>query len=442
MKKVLFFISMLAVMLASCADNHSDELLKTVPANSTFVIMAHLDKMVSKLDDEGWSQLAKAVPQLTEKTGRFDARWNYFFSDESEVDFSYPLVAFNLDRAIVFTFYVKNPDRFRKQIQEKTETEFEVVDGISVCAGNTVFVRERQVWFTASYPRVDASDIAPLALQEESKSFLIREVSHRLIESQSDIVAVVNLVKSLEGAWLRNERMAINLLFDNPGYMVSNINFTNLELTGESIFVNARNEPSPLALKTEPLEADSLKNFNGRGNIFGAVSVDSTTVAGLLPLLGNLGHNPPFARELNGPLAVAAMVKKDSDFPALSLMLSFSSPEGASACAEYLRDFLPVADGEAPKITAEGCRCIVEASTGGEGRPFSSVASELDGANLAALFLPSFLQETGNPEIAQYMEQCLVKITEKDSGAVLSIQLKNTPGHNSLISLLELLNRI
>lgn len=444
MKKTLLILAALTIILTSCGGKSGKALLQTVPADSEGLAVVEMKKVMADLGNEGRQQLDKAIARLQHKKGT-DAKWEYFFSSDSEVDFSAPLVAFVYKRATLFTFYVKDEGKFRSAIEEKTGSSFEEMPGgISALADNTVFLQDHQAWFAPEYPQVDASDIAELSQLSEKESIAGLPFIGSLADGKDDVSLLLNLDRLFEAQWNRQGRMALNMVFDDASYLVSRISFKEKEASAESVFLNYKGEQSSFAFKTSKIDTGALKDFDAKGNFLGVMGVNPDLMHSLVSQLKNFGAIPysiqSILEEMDGNIAVSAGIANDykEGVPSsLAVMMTFKSKEAADNAATFFRTHL-APGAEDVNIFTDDKRCyfIHGPQTGDSLKDFSD---ELKGANIAMVMLPSFLANMGYGDLSEYLDSCILTVKEESKGAKIYTRLNTKGSGNSIIALLKIL---
>lgn len=440
MKKIFFLLAVVAIALSSCGRKGEKDLLQTIPGDTDYFVVVNLKGLSSDLGDEGKHQLDEL---LDKKGASFDARWKYFFSDDSQVDFSAPLVVFEYNNGILATFYTKDESKFAAGIEACLGEKGTEAGGLYVCADNTVFMDGHQVWFATRYPEVTPSDITRLSGLGEKESVLGMEVTKKVIGKSDDIASVVNLDRALDGAWNRNARIMLNMLFDDASYLVSYTNFEKGKVTNETSFLSYKCEEAKLAFKMSKLDMGTLGKFDGKGNFFAAIGLNPELMRSIVRQMKNFGAVPPEAQEMLGQLdgTSAMSVNFDSKYsdPSFSAMFTFKNKQGAADAASFLRTISDMGS-SLSAIPSDRQLFVIQGTQGGES--FDSVVGDLKGASLGIVLMKSFFENMGSNNGASYLGPCVIKLKEEGKGVKLGVTM-HTPGEaNSLVSFLQMVSSL
>lgn len=439
MKKLLYLLPVLLIMLASCSKNQS-EILDTVPSDTNWVAMVDLKALVSDLAKGGHADLESAISSVTNVSG-IDAKWRFMLSEDSGADFSGPLVAFEYQRASVVSFYVKDAGKFRNGMEQTIGAPLQEEDGILAGDDNTVFMKGDQVWLATEYPEVSPADIMTLSRLPEDKSIASSPLADMLTHGDN-ISLVVNLNNFL--AFERRSQMLKNLLFDDAAYMVSYVNFEKEKFISETSILNSKCKPAPLSLSLSEIDVPALKSYTGRGNVFLAAGLDGKALSGLLGSFANAGM-PSDMVGVIGSLDGNAVVSADfdSEFSSSSsfgLLLTFANGEVAAQASQVVGILLGNGDFNA-EIDIEGNVCSV-ISGPQTGTSASEIASYFKDACIGLAIMPSAFEAWGIEDLADSIEACVLTVTSDQGSATIKTRVNTKGSANSLVAFLNLASRI
>lgn len=430
---------MLALLLASCGSKSQEKILKTVPSETNYFAIADLGEIMSDLTKDEKQQITELWAKMAKGGGNgMDERWQYFFSENSEVDFGSSFVLFDYKRALLQTFYVKNADKFMQGIAEATGIEFQEENGV-YNSGNTVFVIGKQAWFASDYPSLDSSDIAVLSQLSEDKSILSNECAKNEI-GDDDVTFFLNLDNAMSGFGDIRSRMILNLIFDDASYMVSHMNFEKGKAINEIKFLNYKGKPAPFALKTGKIDISSMKDFEARGNVFGALSITPEFAHNIVRQFKDFLPVPADVQQtleqLDGDIVVA--YRQDSTYlsvPPLGAKITFKSKDAAEKAATFANG---LTGDDGMRVFTDG-KCLYVMGDVGEGMPVSDVADSFKGASMGVTLTPGYFENLGMRQVVDYIETISVMLEEEDKSAKIEVTCLTKGEGNSIVALLGLL---
>lgn len=454
MKRLLWILPALLMMLASCSGRSEEDILLTVPKDTNYFNLVNLKAVTADLGEEGRAQIDRLLAENASKGRPDDARWSYFLGPDSQVDFSGPLVAFEFNNNILFSFYAKDASKFRDGIGQALGAELKEQDGVWKDADGTVFIKDSQVWFASSYPEISTADIAALSQTKEEGSVLAVDCARELATKGDDFCSFINLGETLQGSWNQQTRMVLNAIFDDPAYVVSSHNFEKGKAVGESVFLNYKGQPAELALKLQKINEGDLRKFDGKGNLFLVLGVNPDMMHNLVRMAKNFGGVPADLQEtlesLDGNVAVALMqADKYAEPSSMSFSFTFGSKGAAAKAADFMRSgpllgmlaSLP-SEGEEWKVFSEGDRCCLVYGDG-TGAGIDTVAEDFKGACLGIAVLPSFIQNvTGGSNVSDYLDSFVLTLHDDGKGARIRTVLATKSDNNALVTLMRYIEDI
>lgn len=440
MKKLIFILSVFAIAISSCSKSHK-EILKTVPADSTIVAIVDMESLASKIGAEG----RKELQQILDDNYTHDAM-DYLFSEDSDVDFSAPLVVFQRGGSSFASFYVKDAGHFRQAMEKAENCRFSKAGGVEASDNNRVFIKGKQVWLTGSYPEVTAADIEGFASLDEKGSVLSLPCADMLDEGGNDAVAIFNVARLYSDYYLdMQSKLMVNMVFDDLAFVVSQINFNNGKVESETLFLNDSGDTAAFALPLSTLDVSDLKAFDGKGNMFGAFSLNSKLVNDLISQFGKMNFLPApvmeFARQLDGPVAFA--LRQDSAYhvePQMAVMLTFSSSDAAEMASSFLaQQFKSESDMQDANVYAEG-KSVRLFSGQQSGKSFGSYADSFRNTAAGVVISSDFYENLGDREVKNYLKDISIMLVPEGKGAKIVAELATVGEGNSLVSILKMAN--
>ena len=435
MKRLFSILGVIMLLLTSCGGGGRDALLSTIPSDTRFCVVIDLNRMSSKLDEQAKATLKDFV----DKAAANGKRGADLFGDDSQVDFSVPMILFEYHNSTLLTFRIKNEDKFRKSVEENDGVSFSNTGAILASDDDKIFIDGKQVWISLAYPNPEAADIAVLSQLKKDDSVLGLECASQL-GSDDDISGLVNIDKSLQDSWNRSYRMALNMAFDDPAFLVWHTDFKKDKMESEITVVNYKGKPAPFALKTSKINTDKLSKFTGRGNLFGAISLDSDLVRNLIKQIRGFTSLAPDQEEmlmsLDGNVAFSAYLNDVNSSPEyLTLMLTFKNKDAARKAADLMTDNF--GNPEDMKIFTDDNRLYMMTAAQ-KGEQISSVISDFKNANIAIAITPEF-GTAFNGSANQNFDGASLRLTDNGDGVKILIDLKSKGDSNSLSSLIKTL---
>lgn len=443
MKKLVFLLSLLAVVLASCTKRTAEGLLETVPSDSRCVAVADMKEISKKLGSDGRNRVDSLVASLAGKGN--ETLWRYFFSENSAVDFSAPLALFEYHNAMLATFYVSDEHRFRSSLESATSSKFEKVGELYAGAGNRVFMKGSQAWFAPQYPEITPADIESLVRTPETQSMAYANYAAGLTDGHDDMAVLVNINRLFADMQNRKMQLVLNMILDDASYMFSRIDLDDDEVEIDTQFLNFQGQPSAFAIKPGKINVSDLKKFDSRGNVMVAVAASHELVHSIVRSMKNAGMAVPvpvqtLLEELNGNLVVAVDVQSRLE-ASLNAMLTFKDKGSAQKAAEFFNGYMTALFQDF-KVYADGNRVYVDASATPEGPSLAGFAEDFKGAGAGIVLLPSAFDSIGAKSTADYIDNCVITVGEKKGGAYVSTEIDLRKGVNPVIALFSLFGNI
>lgn len=276
MKKILFYtFAVMAVMLASCGGNKGlESVLETVPKDTKGLAIADLNNINEKLKSEGEVTLQDLL--MRSFGSEMNRVGKALLGEDSPIDFNAPAIFFESNEEPVFTFFVKGEKDFINFLEEEADMKLKERDGMYVDSDKVVFLSGNQAWVCPS-GNLKVSDIRKFKELKKEKSFMSLKVAPKLLEGESDIMTYVNLS---ELGMIRDMEVSqavsmLNLVFDDPKYAVSRMNFDTGKFVADLNVFNTKGEPAECAMHPAKIDLPSLNSFPGKGDVFGAIGIDS-----------------------------------------------------------------------------------------------------------------------------------------------------------------------
>lgn len=429
------------LLLASCSHKSSDDILLTVPADTNYFVLADMKALSSDLGKEGRGQLDATLAKLSQKGDASDSLWQYFFSEDSGVDFSSPMVVFEFRRNMLASFFLKDADSFRQGIGKSLGTPLtESPEGIFYNSDATVFIKGDQAWFANPYPELSADDIATLAGMTEAESILSVAAAKEAASRAADVTSFCNLGKLLEGSWNSKARLLLNTVFDDASYIVSAHNFRNGQAIGETVFMNYKGKPAGLAFKMSEIKTGNLKKFDGKGNCFIALGMNPDLMHSIVRAVKNFGIIPAEMQDilesLDGDIAISLTKDTQGGNPSgISAMFTFKNKSAASDASSFLKQ---MGNAQRADIRTDGERLYITEGNP-SGNDIESVAESFKGACLGVALLPSFFNSVSGASAGDYLDGCTVTLHDDGKGVIIKSILTTKGDRNALLTLLQLI---
>lgn len=426
MKKLLLFLPAVLLLLASCASRSEADLLKTVPADSNFVAIINPESFTATDP----AQMAAICSSLDNLFGSAEgqARWEYILSDDSGVDFSLPMVAFEYKRATVVSFMLKNAGKFREGLKSE----------------ENVFIHCSQAWLTPDYPEVSGEDIEALAALNEKQAVLSHPIGKMLVDSEAGLCLIANLDRLLSPISYPSVALMRSMLFDGASFYKAEISVAGQEVMIESSFLTADALPAHFVPELTELDIPALENFKGKGYTLAAIGVNPNLMNMLIGRIKAFGILPSevssMLKNLDGDVALCLTPDSVSPFSGVDAMLSFSSASEADQACEAVKSFASMLGDEvAPAVSAEGNFCFIS-NGNSEGSSFSEVAQQLKGATAGVVFTPGFFEAA--PGDGLPLHKALILFKKAEGSISISSMCTVNDGASPVVVALNLLNSL
>lgn len=434
----LSIVSAFLLILCSCSSRDASDLFKSVPKDSSILVVANVESMASKMESAN-ADFWQTITKLT-KGRKLPAEIKVLYDKNSGIDYSMPVLMFDRKGTSVFTFIIKDESAF-KDCLKKEGIQLSSEGGIDTNADHTVFISDKQGWFANDYPELSVDDIKLFKALEEDMSMLSLQSVGELVESEDDLAFILPFASMMENNIIPTKSsLMLNMLFDTPKYLEAKFNFNTAKLEGVISVLNDKGRVAACSIKPAKIDAGALKEFQGKGNIFFAIGTDSQLMGMLASQLRNLPMLPPDAMEvlknIDGNIIFAASAGNNgSPDNNVSMQITFNSPQAAEGGRELVDALFGGA--EDLQVSVSGKSLSFSAGAPAEGSSIASVAGQFEGSCLGAVVLPSYFENSGNPSLAVIKGFSLMGKPEGDK-LQFHLTLNTTPGQNSLVALSKL----
>ena len=447
MKKVFTLLAVcMLFLLPSCNKgahfkNAASETLSMIPKDSPAVFVFNLESITEKLSSDKSQDLSSLLEDAM--GAREFARIEMLVNEGTPLDFSMPAVFFFIDDEPVLTFYIRNEKEFRRMLDEDFDQEMHQRNGVWISSDNEIFQIDNQVWITDSYNDLDANDIRKLKELSEKQSFASLDVAQDLLDLNSDISLLVNF-NELD----KSDRdvaqlfMALNAAFDNPEYGCVTVDFLDEKIVGEIAVLDKKGKPAPCAFSLKEIDLKSLKDFEGKGDAFFALGINSDMMTNIISSFGNIMdyQSKEMLRSIDGTAVVALDL---SDFqmnyrysPGVELMISTKDNSSATQCINLIQELL---GSSVPGLYASGNK-IIYTDSDSRGMKISEVADKFDNAYSAA-----YVSTKNIPQIniiSNYIPSAYYVCKPDGKGMSINVTADTQEGQNSLVTLFELIAKL
>lgn len=452
MKKAFLLISALILLLTGCSKDERSQILATIPAESSYVVLIDLkkinDDLGNKVDSEGKIEPGKAFSQFlnSESRGRDAFLKQAIEGNDFAIDFSFAALFENAGKTML-TFYVTDPEKFTDAVSKADkDVSFSKEGGVLIDNFKNTAIVDNQVWILMSYGEpLTAGEVLKLSKLDDKKSFNSAEYSKKLLECDSEISLYADIIAccDLQGFNGMATKMSVATVFEDPKYLIGTTDFSNGEAKANVKILNEKLKPCKLAVKLDEINVGKLNAFSGKGNSFFALNLNPSSVSKILsqyePMLKQsmmLDSSVIDAlKNLDGTIA-ASIDNASAGEPSFSAIISFTSPAYAESASQFFRLF-----GGSFGVASDNN--VLHISRGqSEGLPISSVADRFKGTYGGFIML---FQEGQGPDaklIEQYFKESSLLIRKDGSGIQLDFTMKSKPDQNFLVSLLEYYNSV
>ena len=426
-------------MLSSCSKSKSgdgSDLLKSVPSDAGMVIMADvnslLEKTGSKPGDGGEvklsSELSSAINAVKNPSLRDNMR--AVLTGEAGVAHTNAIL-FTEGEDTYITFMIDDPDRFRSFAEKSTSEKFQSSGTVDVC-GNIAMVGNQGWMRVANTAEINSADILKFSKLSESQSFLSRDIATKILESDKDVVAWVDIYAALNASGQNPmTRLVISSLFDDAAYYWGETSFDKGKVVSHGTVLNSKGETAKCNLPTSKIDVKTVQGLGEEVNadFIAAVAVSPALVKQLEKLAatfsgGIAAQYSSMLKPLDGTSAVAASDRQANG--GLEMVVTVNdAPVGD------LTTFLNTLG----TVKREGKYLHVSTGEAKGNLKVADVAKEFSGCWLGFACDPNALsnQEGFNGVFTQL----LLTFKPSDGGLALDVTLFTEGKANALVSLLE-----
>lgn len=422
-------------MLVGCSGNDSSSLLKSVPKDTGFLVVANIEKMHEKIGSDV-SLADSDLSNLGPSSGSMGKLLKVVFDPKAGVDYNVPLIVFERKYSPVVTFMLSDKNAFEKTLAAKAGIKLMNEGGIKKSADNTVFISDKQVWLSPGYPELSKDDILLFKALGEKESVLSLQCAEKFLDSRANLSLLYSL-SFLNGEEMLNPSyiMGLNFLFESPKYVEAHINFEKGAVKGTLNILDSKGSIANCTIKPVKINMKSLKDFNGRGNMFFAMGADPAIMALVSMGLQNVPMVPRDAvdaiKNLNGNIILAVDINGEE--PGASVSLDFDNVEAAEKGRSLVASFLPE-DKIGMSIAGNTLSAVYNDSQNGQ--PISDVASKFEGADIGIVVV-----NHGNNAFRRFLPETVREFSligkSKGNALEFGLTLDTDPAQNSLLTILK-----
>lgn len=436
MKKYAFGLMALFIALTiSCSKDSNSDILSTIPANTAYFAVVDLKEIQDNLGNTVEKDGKVKVDENFRKTimglpGNMGEMVDLMENNDATIDFNNYLATFDYKGSQVMTFYVENPGKFRDYLKSKGIT-FSESKGVWESKEN-YFMSGNQVWKTNGASTFTAQTVSYLTSLKEKESLQTNDYACGLLGKDAGIVGWVDIseMMSMIGAQNFMLSMAVNTLYENPKYIPFTVKFNEGNAQAEVYVINANFKPAKYLFKTLEVNMDQIRDYQGKGNVFFALSVDPAQIKQLSAqfggMIGEMGGLLDILAEING--TVVGSADNTSPESSYGIEAKFSSPEAAMSAADMVMKLVPPAEG-AVELTGDKLYLHTHNL---EGAGIEAFADEMKGSEFA-MVMTAPQGSKGWNEISKIV----VKFNRDGESTVLKLRMDTKPGQNALVSILK-----
>ena len=267
MKKFLFLPLFILMLLSSCGKESNNRILKTIPINTTYVVIVDLDQIMKDLGSQEQNGKLMFGPELSgalEQSGYTVSEILEKFANHG-LDFSGSLAMFEYRGQSIFTCFSRDSEVTINSYQTKFYT-----DGDIIYSNEGIYLKDNQIWFDQH--NVLTPDIirqfTELKNNENASKLSSAIKGGAAINSFANIEFISNILE-YSSSWYS----ILNTLFGNPSYVNLAVSFEEGKMTAELNFLTNEFKKPKFALKAPKINMKDINEYSGRGRLFYAFSL-------------------------------------------------------------------------------------------------------------------------------------------------------------------------
>lgn len=436
MKKLsLYFCMICALLAASCRKGDEADLLATIPSNTGFFAVVDLVKVNKALgNDVNSDGSVKTGDKLNQVLAAFgkqgDELKNMLDGDKASVDFTRPLGAFEYKGSPVVTFYVSDAKAYMKYIEEQTHSEFKEIDKIWQSATGGIFVKGNQVWVSSGASTFTAETVKMLSALPEDDSLISIEYARKLVDEGKDVAGWATIAALTGYSDNPMMNLGITTLYDGAAYLPFTVTFENGKAQLSAKVLDKKFQPARCTLRPSTIQASVLNEYQGKGDVFFAISIDPAQAKDLLGQYGQFMGQFASLGEILGNTdgTIVGSANSASEEASFGLMTNFTSQETAREAAETIMDMMPPSE---LAVELTGTKLYIH-SHNLEGETIGGSVKLMEGAEWAMVLTPD---KVGAGDA---VSNVVVKALRQGDSTEFLLTVNTKPGQNALLSLLEM----
>lgn len=285
----IFFV---AVSCSKSANDDSESLLRSVPADASSVVLINLANTVDKLGgstDGNTVKLSKDLQKTIDESQAIKPEDKAMIKElcdgESGMSIS-TLVFFSAARSYV-TGLLNDPDKFVAYAEKKlgskavSEGDAKTIEKIAVL-GN-------QFWVCTT-GRPDVDQLKYYQQLGEKQSYVSADAAQLLLEDDKVMTYVADVNRSLSlvpnGTYMK---MASSIVFNDMAYVAGSADIKKNTVLASASILNSDMKPAELLLPVEKVDGSVIKSFEKGGDLYMAAGVPKKLVKKIADLAGSLG---------------------------------------------------------------------------------------------------------------------------------------------------------
>lgn len=319
MKKLTYSLLMLLLVAVGCSKNNSDDadqLLKTVPADASSVVVINVANIVEKLGgstDGKTIKLGKDLQKAIDGSQAIKAEDKQQIKDicNGETGVSVSSLAFFSAARSYVTGLLNDSEKFIAYLEKESGSKAVQEDGAMVI--DKVAVIGNQFW-ACTKGRPDIDQLKYYQQLNEKQSYASADAASLLLDPDKIVTYVADVNRSIslipQATYIR---MASSLIFNDMAYIAGSADLKKDNLLADASVLNSDMKPAELLLPIDKIDASVIKKFDKGGDLFIAAAVPSKLTKKIADIAGSVaGSNAKMVESVLGAIDGTVAVRLNS----------------------------------------------------------------------------------------------------------------------------------
>lgn len=355
MKKLTYSLLMLLLVAVGCSKSNNDDpeqLLKTVPADASSVVMVNMANIVDKLGcstDGKTIKLSNDLQKTIDESKALKAQDKQRFKDicNGETGLSISSMAFFSAARSYVTGLLNDPEKFIAYLEKESGIKAVEEDGAKVI--EKVAVLGNQFW-VCTEGRPDIEQLKYYQQLNDQQSYAVAQAASLLLDPEKVVtyVADVNRTLSLipQATYIR---MASSLIFNDMAYIAGSADLKKTTVTADASVLNSDMKPAELLIPSDKIDASLIKKFDKGADLFVAAAVPEKLTKKISEIVGSMmGSNAKMVESVLGSVdgTVAARLNSSMDDAEVFIQTNGKNFNALSSVLQGLLKLVVTRDGD------------------------------------------------------------------------------------------------